>query len=134
MRHPTQLCRDYVINHDIRIPINQPGFSSKYHQKFQITKNGGTELNLISGYFGGFGFPLHEPYLYSLYRFLYHHFRYLKCLVTMCRTTLLWAMGISCTSPICPYVLFIAQKIPYLSCLANATTETRYTLEDRISI
>ena len=49
--------RDYFINHEIRIPINQPGFSGKYEQKFQVTKNGGTELNLISGYFGGLVFP-----------------------------------------------------------------------------
>ena len=26
-------------------------------------------LNLIAGYFGGWVFPLHKPYPYSLYRF-----------------------------------------------------------------
>ena len=35
-------------------------------------------LNLISGHFGG-GVFLKKPYPYSLYRFKYLHFRYLKC-------------------------------------------------------
>ena len=36
----------------------------------------------LQGYFGGWVFPLHKPYPYSLYRWGFLHFRYLKCLVT----------------------------------------------------
>ena len=43
-------------------------------------RNGGTEpYKAILGV----GFPLHKPYPYSLHRFSYLHFRYLKCLVTV---------------------------------------------------
>ncbi len=31
----------------------------------------------------GVGFPFHKPYPYSLYRFSYLHFRYLKSLVIL---------------------------------------------------
>ena len=34
MTFPTQLYRDYVINHEIRIPINQPGFNGKSAKVF----------------------------------------------------------------------------------------------------
>ena len=30
MKIPTQLCGDYFIKHEIRIPINLPGFNGKY--------------------------------------------------------------------------------------------------------
>ena len=47
--------------------------------KVSGTQNGGTEpYNAILG----LGFPLHKPYPYSLHRFSYLHFRYLKSLVT----------------------------------------------------
>ena len=35
---PTQLYGDYFINHDIRIPINHPGFTGKYGRFFFVAQ------------------------------------------------------------------------------------------------
>ena len=38
-------------------------------------------LNLIAGYFGCGETPLHKPYIQLISRWVFLHFRYLKCLV-----------------------------------------------------
>ena len=53
--------------------------SATNHQKFHVPKV--EVLNPIR-LFLGVCFPLHRPYPYSLYRWGFLHFRYLKCLVS----------------------------------------------------
>ena len=61
--------------------INTMG--TQCHQEFQIPKMEVSWTNLIFGYFGGGKTPLHKPYPYSLYRWGFLHFGYLKFLVKL---------------------------------------------------
>ena len=68
----------------LNIPCNYYlGWYYIYHQTIQVPKMEGLIMNLIFGYFGGWGFPNNKPYPYSEHIGVsYLHFGYLICLVS----------------------------------------------------
>ena len=66
IKRPTQLYRDYFISHEIRIPINQPGFNGM-----------STGFGSCCSFENGFGFlpiqrtdPCDDLYIYRIYRLI----------------------------------------------------------------
>ena len=54
MKFPTQFYEDYFINHEIRIPINQPGFNGKWEGFFRGSGGGFNPIKKYGRQIGSF--------------------------------------------------------------------------------
>ena len=73
-------------NHDVQDhPLSLSCYIEKRQQQQTITKRSGTQNGgtVLSKAVLEVGVPLHKPYPYSLHRWGFLHFRYLKCLVNL---------------------------------------------------